>query len=229
MAYKIFMIEDDEQLAHLIQSYLTKYNYEVVLCDNYKDIDTAVKLVQPDLILMDINIPFYDGFYWCQEIRKDTLVPIMFMSARSEDTDQVRAIMSGGDDYITKPFSYDLLLAKVNSQIRRAYGDYANHHSILRCGDCTYNKLRFTLTCRGKQVDLSKNESLLIDSLFEHFPNYVSREKILSKIWDSDLFIEENTLNVTVSRVRKKLKEMDSTLKVVTIRGIGYKLEDENQ
>lgn len=229
MAYKIFMVEDDAQLAHLIQSYLTKYNYEVVLCDNYKDIDTAVKLAQPDLILMDINIPFFDGFYWCQEIRKDTLVPIMFMSARSEDTEQVRAIMSGGDDYITKPFSYDLLLAKVNSQIRRTYGDYANHHSILQCGDCTYNKLRFTLTCRGKQVDLSKNESLLIDTLFEHFPNYVSREKILSKIWDSDFFVEENTLNVTVSRVRKKLKEMDSTLKVVTIRGIGYKLENENQ
>ncbi|AVP36018.1 response regulator transcription factor [Staphylococcus felis] len=228
MSYKIFMIEDDAQLAQLVASYLAKYDYDVMICEDFKEIDVAIKESQPDLILMDINIPFYDGFYWCQEIRKTTFIPIMFMSARSEESDQVRAMMSGGDDYITKPFSYDLLLAKVNSQIRRNYGDYANNHSIIKCGDCSFNQLRFTLKCGQNQVDLSKNESLLIHTLFDSFPNSVSREKILSKIWDNDLFVEENTLNVTVSRVRKKLKDIGSKLQVVTIRSIGYKITYEN-
>lgn len=227
MGYRIFVIEDDEQLAQLIKTYLLKYNYDVMLCDNFKDIDHTVKSLQPDLILLDINIPYYDGFYWCQELRKITLAPIMFMSARSDDMDQVRAMMSGGDDYITKPFSYDLLLAKITSQLRRAYGDYAVKETNIQCGDCTFNKSKFTLSCHGTEIDLSKNESLLIHTLFEHYPNSVSREKILLKIWDNEHFVEENTLNVTVSRVRKKLQDLQSKNKVVTIRGIGYKVTYE--
>lgn len=151
----------------------------------------------------------------------------MFMSARSDDMDQVHAMMSGGDDYITKPFSYDLLLAKITSQLRRAYGDYAVKETNIQCGDCTFNKSKFTLSCHGTEIDLSKNESLLIHTLFEHYPNSVSREKILLKIWDNEHFVEENTLNVTVSRVRKKLQDLQSNIKVVTIRGIGYKVTYE--
>ena len=135
--------------------------------------------------------------------------------------------MSGGDDYITKPFSYDLLLAKVNSQLRRAYGEYANKETGSTCGDCSFNKLRFTLKCKNKQIDLPKNEAILIGILFDSYPNVVSREKILSEIWDSEMFVEENTLNVTISRVRKKLKELESDLKVITVRGMGYKVEYE--
>jgi len=149
------------------------------------------------------------------------------MSARTEDYDQVRAIMSGGDDYVTKPFSYELLLAKVNSQLRRAYGEYSGGESALELYDCSFNKLRFTLKCRDNQIDLAKNEAILTGILFESYPNVVSREKILSEIWDSDMFVEENTLNVTVSRVRKKLKDLESGLKVITVRGMGYKVEYE--
>ena len=227
MAFKICMIEDDSDLAGLVKEYLERYDFEVSICEDFKNIDKFVDGHGPDLILLDINIPYFDGFYWCNEIRKITRVPIIFTSARTEDYDQVRAIMSGGDDYITKPFSYDLLLAKVNSQLRRAYGEYANKETGSTCGDCSFNKLRFTLKCKNKQIDLPKNEAILIGILFDSYPNVVSREKILSEIWDSEIFVEENTLNVTVSRVRKKLKELESDLKVITVRGMGYKVEYE--
>lgn len=227
MAFKICMIEDDSDLAGLVKEYLERYDFEVSICEDFKNIDKFVDGHGPDLILLDINIPYFDGFYWCNEIRKITRVPIIFTSARTEDYDQVRAIMSGGDDYITKPFSYDFLLAKVNSQLRRAYGEYANKETGSTCGDCSFNKLRFTLKCKNKQIDLPKNEAILIGILFDSYPNVVSREKILSEIWDSEIFVEENTLNVTVSRVRKKLKELGSDLKVITVRGMGYKVEYE--
>lgn len=227
MAFKICMIEDDSDLAGLVKEYLERYDFEVSICEDFKNIDKFVDGHGPDLILLDINIPYFDGFYWCNEIRKITRVPIIFTSARTEDYDQVRAIMSGGDDYITKPFSYNLLLAKVNSQLRRAYGEYANKETGSTCGDCSFNKLRFTLKCKNKQIDLPKNEAILIGILFDSYPNVVSREKILSEIWDSEIFVEENTLNVTVSRVRKKLKELGSDLKVITVRGMGYKVEYE--
>lgn len=227
MAFKICMIEDDSDLAGLVKEYLERYDFEVSICEDFKNIDKFVDGHGPDLILLDINIPYFDGFYWCNEIRKITRVPIIFTSARTEDYDQVRAIMSGGDDYITKPFSYDLLLAKVNSQFRRAYGEYANKETGSTCGDCSFNKLRFTLKCKDKQIDLPKNEAILIGILFDSYPNVVSREKILSEIWDSEMFVEENTLNVTISRVRKKLKELESDLKVITVRGMGYKVEYE--
>ena len=227
MAFKICMIEDDSDLAGLVKEYIERYDFEVSICEDFKNIDKFVDGHGPDLILLDINIPYFDGFYWCNEIRKITRVPIIFTSARTEDYDQVRAIMSGGDDYITKPFSYDLLLAKVNSQLRRAYGEYANKETGSTCGDCSFNKLRFTLKCKNKQIDLPKNEAILIGILFDSYPNLVSREKILSEIWDSEMFVEENTLNVTISRVRKKLKELESDLKVITVRGMGYKVEYE--
>ena len=221
------MIEDDSDLANLIKEHLVRYDFEVLICEDFKNIDKFVEEHSPNLILLDINIPYYDGFYWCGEIRKITKVPIIFMSARTEDYDQVRAIMSGGDDYVTKPFSHELLFAKVNSQLRRAYGEYAGNETATDCGDCAFNKLRFTLKCGDNQIDLPKNEAILIGILFDSYPNVVSREKILSEIWDSDMFVEENTLNVTVSRVRKKLKDMGSNLQVITVRGMGYKVAYE--
>ena len=227
MTFKICMIEDDSDLANIVKEYLIRYDFEVFICEDFKSIDKFIEKHSPNLILLDINIPYYDGFYWCSEIRKATKVPIIFMSARTEDYDQVRAIMSGGDDYVTKPFSYELLLAKINSQLRRAYGEYSGGESALELGDCSFNKLRFTLKCRDNQIDLAKNEAILIGVLFESYPNVVSREKILSEIWDSDMFVEENTLNVTVSRVRKKLKDLESELQVITVRGMGYKVEYE--
>ena len=161
------------------------------------------------------------------KIRMQTYEEPVTLKEKAEEIDKIIGLNMGADDYITKPFSYDLLLAKVNSQLRRAYGEYANKETGSTCGDCSFNKLRFTLKCKNKQIDLPKNEAILIGILFDSYPNVVSREKILSEIWDSEMFVEENTLNVTISRVRKKLKELESDLKVITVRGMGYKVEYE--
>ncbi|EGJ27605.1 response regulator [Streptococcus porcinus] len=131
MTFKICIIEDDLDLANLIKEHLLKYDFEVVNCEDFKQIEKFIEENCPSLILLDINIPYYDGFYWCNEIRKSTLSPIIFMSARIEDYDQIRAIVSGGDDYLTKPFSFDLLVAKINSQLRRAYGEYSTIEYIM--------------------------------------------------------------------------------------------------
>lgn len=228
MPFKICMIEDDSDLAAVVREQLVKYDFEVAICKDFKHVDKFIEEQIPQLILLDINIPYYDGFYWCNEIRRITKVPIIFMSARIEDTDQVRAIMSGGDDYVIKPFSHELLLAKINSHLRRNYGEYAPKNLESICGDCSFNKQRFILTCNNNQVDLSKNEAVLIELLFESYPNIIGREKLLASIWDNELFVEENTLNVTISRVRKKFKNLNSKLEVITVRGVGYKVEYEN-
>ncbi len=134
--------------------------------------------------------------------------------------------MSGGDDYIVKPFSYELLMAKINAQFRRLYGEYAQKDTSVKIrGNCKLDSKRMTLTCNDTVIDLSKNEFILLELLFEHYPNVVKREKILTEIWDADHFVEENTLNVTMSRVRKKLADLNADLKVVTVRSMGYKLE----
>lgn len=227
MANKIFIVEDDENLSNLVGDYLKKYNYDIVICDDFKNIVELVKSNHPDLILLDINIPYYDGFYWCQEIRKSTVAPIIFMSARSEDYDQIRAIVSGGDDYIVKPFSYELLMAKINSQFRRIFGEYSQKDNfVIIRGNCKLDTKRLTLECNHKIIDLSKNESILLELLFSNFPNVVRRDKILTEIWDTDAFVEENTLNVAISRVRKKLTDLDANLQVATVRMLGYKLEN---
>ena len=150
------------------------------------------------------------------------------MSARTEDHDQIRAIMSGGDDYITKPFAYELLLAKIQSQLRRVYGEYSIKESkVLHCQDCSFNSSKLVLECGGQTAELSKNESILIRLLFSAYPDLVKREQILSEIWDTELFIEENTLNVTVSRVRQKIRDLGSRIEIGTVRGLGYRIEDD--
>ncbi|MGT2933595.1 response regulator transcription factor [Streptococcus catagoni] len=228
---KIALIEDDKDLAKLIKEYLEKYDFQVIMAEDFRSIVTFVEANSPDLILLDITLPSHDGFYWANEIRKQFLMPILFMSARTEDYDQVRAIMSGGDDYITKPFSFELLLAKVQSHFRRVYGEYATKEvETLQYGNTSFNLARLTLSVADQTVDLSKNEAILMRVLLKNSPNIVKRELILSEIWDTDMFIEENTLNVSISRIRKKLTDLQSDLRVVTVRGLGYKLElkDDN-
>ncbi|AQP41302.1 response regulator [Streptococcus gallolyticus] len=222
MTFKIGIIEDDSDLAAIVKEYLVRYDFEVCICKDFKTIDLFVEDYNPNLILLDINIPYYDGFYWCNEIRKITNVPIIFTSARAEDADQIRAIVSGGDDYVIKPFSHELLLAKINSQLRRAYGEYARSETEIDCGDCTFNKHRFTIKCKNNQIDLSKNEAILIELLFNHHPNIITREKLLSEIWDNELFVEENTLNETISRVKDSLIKIgkNTILLTTTYEGI---------
>lgn len=227
MSYKIMIIEDDRDISLLLKEHLIKFNYDVYIIEDFNNIIDEFKNEKPDLVLLDINLPVCDGFYWCNRIRLISSCPILFMSSRNADSDQIYAIMSGGDDYITKPFSTEVLVAKISATLRRIYGEYANNESDdLMCLDCTFSKSRMILSSHDRMVELSKTEAGIIRLMFQNYPQISSRDDLLNEIWDDDSFVEENTLNVTISRVRKKLEMIQSCLTIKPVRGVGYRIGD---
>lgn len=225
MNYKIFIVEDDDNIASLLSEYLNKYGFETTICHDFKNVVGEFKDTEPHMVLLDINLPAYDGFYWCGKIREISSCPILFLSSRNADSDQVFAMMNGGDDYVTKPFSYEVLMAKINAQLRRVYGEYSQtDHDTLTCGDCHYSKGKMILSREGNSVTLTKTEAAVIKLLFSNYPQVVTRENLLTEIWDDETFVDENTLNVTISRLRKKLEQIGSILQVKPIRGVGYRI-----
>ena len=223
---KILLVEDDSKLSHLIKSHLEKYGYEVFVPTEFKNLLDCFKSVAPDLILMDVNLPVFDGFYWTKQLRQLTKCPIIFLSARDSQMDQVLALEYGGDDYIVKPFSYDLLLAKVKSHLRRAYGEYAvvKEESSLTVKELTYFPDRLEMVVNEKQETLSLKEGQLLKVLMSNYPDVVSRQELLGEIWDDESFVDDNTLSVNMTRLRKKLAQMDLEESVLTVRGKGYRL-----
>lgn len=227
MKYKIMMVEDDPDIAELVSLHLEKYGFAVRLCRDFSDVVDEFEHVEPHLVLLDINLPAYDGFYWCGKIREKSSCPIIFLSSRNADSDQVYAMMNGGDDYVTKPFSLEVITAKITAILRRAYGEYgASTAADLRCGDCVFSQSRLTLQCGGKETELSKTEAGVVRIMFQNYPDVVSRADLLVEIWDDESFVEENTLNVAISRVRKRLESIGSTLIVKPVRGVGYRIGD---
>lgn len=225
MEYKIMIIEDDQIISQLLKEHLEKFGYIVYECKDFKNITDEFQKTNPHLVLLDITLPSYDGFYWCGKIRKISSCPIIFISARNENSDQVFAITNGGDDYITKPFSFDIVLAKISAQLRRSYGEYASSiNDELKFGDCSFIPNKLILKKANNSVELSKNEAIVIRYLFEKAPDIVTRDELLNEIWDGDNFVEENTLNVTISRIRKRLEQINSNLKIKPIRGLGYRI-----
>ena len=226
--YKILIIEDDQGIAEGIQTRCQSWGFEVQCVKDFKDVLHTFVSFHPHLVLLDITLPFYDGFYWCGKIREKSSCPIIFLSSRNADSDQVYAMMNGGDDYVTKPFSLDVLTAKVTAILRRTYGEYVTAvTNDLSCGDCSFSQNRLVLRCNGKETELSKTEAGVIRIMFQNYPDVVSREDLLNEIWDNDNFVEENTLNVTISRIRKRLDGIGSTLNIKPVRGIGYRLGDD--
>lgn len=228
--YKVFIVEDDEQIAGLLKEHLTKYQYDVVLCENFSNVLEECKLAAPHIIIMDINLPAFDGFYWCKKIRMWSNCPMLFLSAKDTDMDQVYAMESGGDDYVTKPFSFQVVTAKIAAQLRRVYGEYAaEENRVLFCQDCKLSLDLFTLEAADnkdiRKVILTKNETGLLRLFFQNKNKPVLRETLLEELWDDESFVEENTLNVNVSRVRKRLKEVGSKMEIKAVRGVGYRLE----
>ena len=227
MAQTILAVDDEKDIAEMLKYYFTKQGYRVITAQNGKD---ALKFAEkkPDLILLDINLPDLDGLSICEKIRDFVSCPIIFLSSRNADSDQVYAMMNGGDDYVTKPFSLDVLTAKVTAILRRTYGEYVTAvTNDLSCGDCSFSQNRLVLRCNGKETELSKTEAGVIRIMFQNYPDVVSREDLLNEIWDNDNFVEENTLNVTISRIRKRLDGIGSTLNIKPVRGIGYRLGDD--
>lgn len=223
---KILLVEDDPSIVELVSEHLQKYNYDVYTPESLEKVLECFEQVQPDLVLMDVNLPYYDGFYWTRKIRLSSNCPIIFLSARESNMDQVMALEYGADDYITKPFSYDLLLAKIKSHIRRVYGEYAssNEERVFEKKGLKYYPERLEIHYGDKQEGLTKKEGELVELLITTYPEVVSREDILDRLWDSQFFVDDNTLSVNITRLRKKFQDIGLSNSIVTIRGKGYKL-----
>ncbi|WP_068672102.1 response regulator transcription factor [Oceanobacillus sp. Castelsardo] len=223
---KIMIVEDDMKIAEYLSMYIEKYGYEVIIAKDFENIMATFRDVEPNLLLLDINLPSYDGYYWCRQIRKESICPVIFISARTGEMDQVMAIENGGDDFITKPFHPDIVMAKIRSQMRRAYGEYATNYKerVIIQGDLTLYPERLEIQFRNKVASLTKNETDIIESLLERYPRVAGRQDLLAKLWDDQAYVDENTLNVNIARVRKKFQELGMNDAIETVRGAGYRL-----
>ncbi|MHB9924924.1 response regulator transcription factor [Clostridium botulinum] len=227
MGYKIMIIEDDKNIAKLLGEHIEKYGYEALVVKDFEKIVETFEIEKPNLILLDINLPKFDGYYWCRRIREKSLCPIIFISARDSEMNQVMAIESGADDYITKPFYYEVVLAKIKSQLRRVYGDYATNSQVERILDVEgllFYPERLQVHFNEKETMLSKKEGDLLDAMMKIYPKVATREELLEKIWDDNTFVDENTLNVNIARLRKKLLDLGIKDSIETVRGAGYRL-----
>lgn len=225
MEYTIFIVEDDLSISRLLKEHIEKYGFSVKVVENFEQVVEEFSLLRPSLVLLDVNLPKFDGFYWCRRIREISKAPILFISARESGMDQVMALENGADDYITKPFSYEVIMAKIKSHLRRAYGDYArSDERVIAWEELTLYPERLELEFKGRALTLTKKEALLLENLIHFYPNVVYRNNLLEKMWDDSQFVEENTLNVNVTRLKKKLQELGIQNGIITIRGLGYKL-----
>jgi DNA-binding response OmpR family regulator len=224
--YKIFVIEDDKKIVNLIEDRLNRYGYNVVTVKDYSNIKSEFMKENPHLVLLDINLPNYDGFFWCREIRTVSNVPIIFISARFSDMDQVMAIENGGDDYIIKPFSFDLLLAKIKGVLRRTYGEYAENQSkdVYEVDGVYLYKTQNIVEWKGEKIELSKKEFALLYILISNLNGIVSREALLEELWDDMDFVDDNTLSVNIARLRKRLEDIGIYNAIETKRGQGYSM-----
>lgn len=226
-SYRIMLVEDDEKIAGILAGELERYGYAVVAARDYGRVRDEFLAARPDLVLLDINLPRFDGFYWCRQIRSLSKVPIIFISARTSDMDQVRALENGADDYITKPFNLELAVAKVRSTLRRVYGEYANERDpeIARAGDLLLNRSQNRVSYRGAEAELTPNEFRLLWCLVERSGAIAARDELLEALWDDVEFVDDNTLTVNVARVRRRLAELGLPNAIETKRGQGYRLD----
>lgn len=224
MRYKVMIVEDDEVIAEIVKKDLERWDYEVALATDLKNVADQVEKQKPDLVLLDINLPFYNGFYWCKEIRTFSKVPIIFLSSADDNMNIVMAMDMGGDDFIAKPFDSSVLTAKVNAMIRRSYA-YRDSVEILRAGNVSLNLADAVLHCEKQQTELTKNEFKIMKMLMENAGSLVSRDRLIARLWDDGDFIDDNTLTVNVTRIRKKLKGMGIEDFIQTKKGIGYKVK----
>ncbi|MDP4143340.1 MAG: response regulator transcription factor [Bacillota bacterium] len=220
--YKLMLIEDDIKLRELTKEYIEKFGYDVFEIKEFHNIEEQFKELKPDIVLLDINLPYFDGFYLCRAIRKESNIPIIITSARSGDMDQVMAIELGADDYITKPFKFEILLAKIKAALRRAYGEYSAKEDILKVNKLILDENSFKMSYGEKCVELSKNEYKLVKKFIENKDRFISREELFKELWDYSTFVDDNTLTVNVTRIKNKFLELGLRDIIKTKRGVGY-------
>lgn len=221
---RLLIVEDDNIIAEKMKQHLEQWAYQVTLVTDFKDILGEVMKNQPDLILLDITLPYYNGFYWCKEIRKLFKMPIIFISSASENMNIVMAMDMGGDDFISKPFDLAVLTAKIGAMLRRSYS-YAGQVNVVEHKDVILNLADASMSYEEKRTEFSRNEMQIMTLLMENAGSIVSRDTIMMQLWDSDNFIDDNTLTVNVTRIRKKLRDIGLENFVKTRKGSGYIIE----
>jgi len=223
--YKIFIVEDDRGIAEGVKALLENWGMEAYIVNDYKNVCGEFAKINPHLVLLDISLPFMNGYHWCQEIRRVSPVPVIFVSSASDNMNIVMAMNMGGDDFIAKPFDQSVLVAKVQALLRRTY-DFGKNNSIIEHRGALLNTGDDTLTYNGEQIDLTKNEYRILFTLLQNKGSVVSREKLMEALWESDAFVDENTLTVNVGRLRKKLDKAGLEDFITTKFGAGYIIGD---
>lgn len=219
--YKILLIEDDPVIASEVQKHLQRWDYEVICAKEFKNIEQLFTECQPHLVLLDILLPYYNGFYWCTQIRKSSNVPILFLSSAGDNMNIVMAMNMGGDDFVEKPFDLNVLTAKVQALLRRAY-DFAGNRDCLEYQGVVLNLCDATVSFSEKKIDLTKNEFKMLQMLMEHAGKIVTRDQMMERLWESEEFVDDNTLTVNMTRLRRKLEEIGVCEFIKTKKGIGY-------
>ena len=222
--YKILIVEDDMVIAKVMANHLAQWNYDVKYMTDFRDIVEGFTEFNPQLVLLDISLPFYNGYHWCSEIRKLSKVPIIFISSASDNMNMVMAMDIGGDDFIPKPFDLSVLVAKINALIRRTYS-FQGQVDFLQQKGVVLNLSDTCVTYKDEKIELTKNDFKIMQILMENAGKIVPRDKIMIRLWESDSFIDDNTLTVNISRLRKKLEEIGIHNFITTKQGLGYLVE----
>jgi len=219
---KIIIIEDTEIIRQELATFLNRYGYEVIAPTNFENIISIIEKEEPNLILLDINLPVFDGFYICREVRKTSQVPIIVVTSRDSDMDELMSMNLGADDFITKPYNTQILLARINSVLKRVNQGNEGNQEILVYNDLKLNLSNGTINCGDNALEITKNELKVLYYLIKNKGNIVSREDLMDYLWKSNLFVDDNTLSVNVTRLRKKLEEIGIKDVIETRRGLGY-------
>ena len=222
--YRILIVEDDESIASVIRKQLEMWGLEAVCVQNFRKVLQEFAAYDPQLVLLDVSLPFYNGYHWCTEIRKVSSVPILFISSASDNMNIVMAMNMGGDDFIAKPFDLNVLIAKIQAILRRTY-DFGGQVSILEHRGAMLNTANASLTWNGKKIDLTKNDYRILQTLMENKGKVVSRDLLMQRLWENDSFVDENALTVNIARLRKKLEAAGLTDFIATKKGLGYIVE----
>lgn len=219
--YKILVVEDDGVIAGQMKKHLEKWGYEVAVIEDFSDVMKEFAAFEPHLVLMDIVLPFYNGHYWCSQIRQVSQVPIVFVSSAGDNMNIVMAVNMGGDDFLVKPFDLEVLAAKVQAMLRRSYA-FKGQTSLMEYQGIILDVTDASLKIGERKLDLTKNEFRILQLLFENLGSPVSRERIMKRLWDNDCFVDDNTLTVNITRIRRKLEDAGVENLIQTRKGLGY-------
>ncbi|NLJ16749.1 MAG: response regulator transcription factor [Clostridiales bacterium] len=222
--YKIFIVEDDTVIANSIKNNIESWGFPCRACDDLRNVLKEFIDFKPHLVILDIMLPFFDGYYWCKEIRKLSDVPIIFLSSASDNMNIIMAMNMGGDDFVIKPFDINVLTAKIQALLRRSY-NYASQKNLIEHEGLILDTSNTTLSYNDKKIDLTKNEYRILLTLLENKGKIISRDTLMQKLWETDSFVDENTLTVNVTRLRKKLCEYGIDNFIRTKKGLGYIIE----